>query len=924
MGKVRPANWLRRKEDLVTQASYQPSKTFRANCIRNCLIVLAAMQICAVVGCHRGYYRRQADAEARRLISEKATDPRWNSADGSINIVPQSRMFNPFSADHAPLPPDDPESNRLMRCVDGREGYPHWHASGDTDYVENPAWMSYLPMNEKGQVVLTLDRAFELASIHSPLLQQQRETLYLSALEVSLQRFGFDSQLFAGFNNFITTQGRLRNPGVGSRTFLSSQLGVNGGGINLNRLGITGATFAAGLANSLIFDLAGNNTQSATSLIDFSIIQPLLRGAGRDRILESLTQAERTLLANVRQYERFRRGFYLLIATGRGTGAGPNLNGNFLNLPTAATSNANGFLGLLQQQQEIRNAEFNLRLLEAVLDQFRTFFAEDRINKLQIRQFEATVFSQQQSLLNAKVSYDNTLDLFKQTIGIPPHINVLIQDPLLDRFKIISDSISSRITEISSLRMRTGNVIDVQVDLVNAYDDIPEKDRDNQEEQTARIKSIIENTERLKPIITESLKTVSEIRESDFDEVTEDIELLNSLRDDRIAYLRQLSKDIASGVIDSEVEQQIFSAESIPQADSIRNDLENKEKEIAKIESNLKSIADNIDELDTMVKDMGDDEIVEWIGKNFQSRIPDILTDLDGLVLELSLLQAKARSNSIEIKKVDVEAEQAIGIARCMRRDLMNARASLVDDWRNIEFVADQLESQLDLVFEGDVGNNTDNPFSLRFETGELRAGIQFDAPIVRVVERNDYSAALIGYQQSRRQFYQFEDEVGRNLRLVIRNINRNKVLFELNRQNIQVNIDAVELSRARLVQPPRPGDASSFSDTTARDLSQAITGLNNVQNQYVQAWVEYEALRRSLDFDMGTMTLDGAGQWIDPGVIDNQIGLRVAAQLGIELNGQFCNGINIGGSSSVAGSDSIEQNIPEFYIGAEPLDYEE
>jgi hypothetical protein len=905
MGTARRHFWVVAKGASVTQSIFKPAM------LRQCLVAIVVLQMCTVLGCHRGYYRRQADAEARRLIAEKSCDPRWNSADGSLAIVPESRMFNPFSSDHAPLPPDDPESHKLMNCVDGREGFPHWHANGDTDHVENPMWKSYLPVDENGRVALTLDRAFELAAIHAPALQQQRETLYLSALDVSLQRFGFDTQLFAGYNSFLTAQGRLRNPLLGSRTQLSSSLGVNGGGINLNRLGITGATFAAGLANSLVFNLAGNNTQTASTLFDFSIIQPLLRGAGRDRIMESLTQTERTLLANVRQYERFRRGFYLQIATGRSAGDGPNRTGNFLGLPDAASTQAGGFLGLLQQQQQIRNLEFNLRLLEAVLDQFRTFFEEDRINKLQIRQFEATVFQQQQNLLNTKVTYANTLDQFKRTLGLPPYLDVVIADPMLDRFKIIGDKISNRITDVSGLRMRAGTVINDQVDRINEF----KKSIDSQ--TPSDITQIVDNVQRLKPIIDSALATVQEVRDSDFAEVSGDIDRLAALRDDRIEYLKQLSQDIASGQVDSEVEAQIFAAQSIPEAADIERDLSEKEELLDEIEVDLQLLADQIDDLPSATDDLKDAEIIKLINDNFQMTTPGILTELDGLILELSLLQAKARSNSIEIQKVDIGSEQAFEIARCLRRDWMNARASLVDDWRNIEFVADQLESQIDLVFQGDVGNTGDNPFRIRYRTGQLRAGIRFDAPIVRIAERNDYRAALIDYQQSRRQFYQFEDEVSRNLRQIIRNIDRNKVLFELNRQSIQVNIDAVELSRARLVQPPRPGATSSFSDTTARDLSQAITGLNNVQNQYVQAWVQYEVLRRSLDFDMGTMTLDPLGRWSDPGVIDGSIGIRVANQLGIGLDCRFCDGITT--------ADSINEVIPEFYYDADaqPLEFE-
>ena len=218
-------------------------------CCQWMLAALVVVQCAMIAGCHRSFYRRQADAEARRLILEKAADPRWSSADGRVDIDPQSRMFNPFSADHAPLPPDDPTSHRLMHRVDGRQGYPHWHANGDTNAVENPMWLSYLPVDENGRATLSLERAYALALLHSPDLQAQRETLYLSALDVSLQRFGFDSQLFAGFNNFLETTGNLGTGTGQSSTLIGGALGPNSEGLTLQRMGVTGATFMAGFAN---------------------------------------------------------------------------------------------------------------------------------------------------------------------------------------------------------------------------------------------------------------------------------------------------------------------------------------------------------------------------------------------------------------------------------------------------------------------------------------------------------------------------------------------------------------------------------------------------------------------------------------------------------------------------------------------------
>ncbi len=85
----------------------------------------------------------------------------------------------------------------------------------------------------------------------------------------------------------------------------------------------SGADLVVGLANNLTWQIGGGpNDQgySNNSLIDFTLVQPLLRQAGRDVVLERLTLAERTLLANVRAFERYRRGFYVQIATGQSTG----------------------------------------------------------------------------------------------------------------------------------------------------------------------------------------------------------------------------------------------------------------------------------------------------------------------------------------------------------------------------------------------------------------------------------------------------------------------------------------------------------------------------------------------------------------------------------------------------------------------------
>ena len=912
---------------------------FKSN-INRLLLAVVLLNLCALVGCHRSFYRRQADAEARRLIKEKASDPRWNSADGTIEVDPQSRMFNPFSQDHPPIPPDDATSHQLMRRVNGKEAYPHWHANGDTNFVENPEWRAFLPTNEEGQVVLNLERAYRLALIHSPTLQQQRETLYASAIDVSLQRFGFDSQLFTGFNSFLTTQGRLRAGNGGqSSTTLQNQIGANGGGLNLERLGITGTNFAVGLANTVLFNLAGNNTQSANSLIDFSIIQPLLRGAGRERILESLTQSERTLLANVRQLERFRRGFYLQIAIGRNPGAGPNAGGNFLGAPGPAPVNAGGFFGLLQQQQVIRNQEFNVRQLEGVLEQFREFFLRERLDAVSLKLFETGVYDAQRGLLDSKNNYQASLDAFKLTLGLPPELEVVIDDSYLDRFELISDQVNERLISISQLREETGRALN-EVTLL--YDDIDKPDFEWPSSVSDEIDGLI-------PFLDKAAETLESITNEDREQLEADFNKMESKREARLEYLKNLQAAIESGQINSEIDPDLLEGDSIVKADILRQRLEDPEasdsimKRAGELRQSLKEIRERVDafaetekellqvsritDLDANddgkltrdelrnrtqaefnlgdvnldgeiagkeIEDLASLDLLTYISDEFIEVLPGQLTDMNNLILEISLLQALARSDSIEVSDINIDSKRALEIARCMRRDWMNARASLVDSYRNIEFVADQLEAEIDLVFQGDIGNTGDNPFRLRYETGQLQVGFRFDSPIVRMSERNQYRQALINYQQSRRQLYQFEDNVSSNLRNIIRNVERSKILFELDRRRVQTQIENVEINRLQLDEPVAIGATQSqVGANTARNLTDAINNLNGTQNSFLGTWIQLEVLRRNLDFDMGTMQLDSMGEWIDPGQIDANAGIRAAQMMGIQLDCQFCSEAN-------------------------------
>ena len=836
------------------------------------LLAAAAVMLIQTSACHRSYYRRQADNEATKLIGEKATDPHWTLPDRTIDIDPRSRMAHPFSADHPPMPPDDPSSAEFMRRVDDKPGYPHWGANGELDQVENPEWLSFVPLNDKGELVLDVNRAVQVAYLHSPTYQQQRETLYQSALDVSLERFAFDAQLFAGYSTFATADGSIRGGG-NSRTTLEATTGNQG--IRMRKLGIAGSTFVVGLANTMLWQFAGPTTNSTNSLVNVSLIQPLLRGGGRERILESLTFAERTLLANVRQMERFRGGFYLNIVTGRNPGQGPNRGGNFLNTPSGQGTGVGGVLGLLEDRQNIYIQEYNVTQLRNALERFRFLQGAQRINALQVTQVETQLYSAQQQLFRATTNYEASLDQFKINLGLPPETKISIDDPLLDQFELIDTEAIRLQDQMTKLREEISRPIGSLNEIIlqrslNAEgqplgpldDPVAFTWGDDVTLLIQQLPAVVDEIEAMRlAVLGQQLQSVKQ-----------DVERLRGARESRVRNLAKLQElNLGFGLLEDPenavLSEDLVGAGAVEDADTmlvavdlVVQSLEQRPK------VELELVRQNIQQL---LQEHGNSPATKALLKEgVLEKLPQALADVAGYSLELLLIQVVARTDMVELPEVRLDPETAVRIAQHFRHDWMNARASLVDAWRLIEFQADQLESSFDLVFEGDVGTVGDNPLDFRTANGRARAGFRFDSPITRLEERNNYRAALIRYQQARRQYYQFRDEVARNLRQILRQIELNKVLFELNRLQIKVNAVNVEQANFEVSRPTAPG-ARGGNPTIGRDLTDAINRLQQSQSAFLSTWVDYEVLRRGLDFDLGTLQLDENSLWIDPGPIN-------------------------------------------------------
>ena len=786
------------------------------------LLLLSSLGL-LLSGCSRPWYRQQADHDAYAMIEEKG----GFLDHGSVYPDPQSRLRDPFSIDEPPMPPDDPISNRLMREVDGKKGSDAWDQYGKLETVEPAGWDDTLPRNFRGNVELDLNGAIKLGRLNSREYQQQLETLYLSALNVSRERFQFDYQWFA---DGILDQS-YRGSGIGGR----SETGLDSS-IFFRKTQAAGGEFVVGLANSLLWDVWGSGSDTFGSTIDFALRQPLLRFGGRARVLEQLTQSERNLLANVRQMQQYRQGFYVRLATGRNNGSGPSTGSNvgqsglgvIAGFPSGRNGapSAGGYLGLLQDQQEIRNQEANVVALRDSAAQLEAAFDANRISsRLQVDQALQALLNAQSSLLASRASYDSRVDAYKISLGLPPDLPIDIKDPLLDRFILIDKSLTDLQDEVAEalLLIRKGRPepnTETMKDQLLIVQELDPKIKDQLDLVAASLNQLIERIPaRLKQL--ELVAEQVEDLEADVDPRVYDQEQFNA----RVEFLRQ----------------------RVPQIN----------REFTETHRRRETWLSNLATTEPAAA---------------HTELVNLTTRLSDLLLELSLVHAEVRLQGISLLPIKMDPKEALEIARVHRLDWMNARSNLVDSWRRIEVVANDLQSDLDVVVSGDLGTRPNNPVAFDTDYSKVRMGLQLDTPTTRLIERNRYRTTLINYQRARRDYMLFEDRVEQSLRNTLRIVKLSQINLEVRRAAVRVAIAQVDIARLRLNPPVRPNQPTRTSPTAARDLVSALTDLLNAQNDLLNVWVSYEVLRVLIEFEMGTMQINDQGVWLDPALGDDQV----------------------------------------------------
>ncbi len=371
---------------------------------RSWMLVLLVLLVC-VCGCPRAWYRRDADRETYGIIDQRRNADQWPVSNVTVEAPPESRLFDPFTIDYPPMPPDDPAADVYMRWVNGMRNSKHFHDDGDRLFNQDPDWVKTLERDKDGNVVLTPDKSVLLGVQNSTGYRDQIDTLYLSALALTLVRFNFAAHWY-GTNNTVFDHFGSSDTEINTLTTTTD--------FGFTRNLAAGGQFIFDIANSFVFTYSGVNQYVSPTAITLTFMQPLLRGFGRRVTLEPLTESERNVLYAVRTFARFRKTFYV-------------------NLTTA---NNGGYLSLLLQLQNTRDLEANVKSQESNFRLNEALLASGSVSTVQVDQAFTSYQQAKLSLLLADSGLQTSLDQYKLSLGLPPTLPVRLDDSVLKPFQL--------------------------------------------------------------------------------------------------------------------------------------------------------------------------------------------------------------------------------------------------------------------------------------------------------------------------------------------------------------------------------------------------------------------------------------------------------------------------------------------------------
>ena len=233
--------------------------------------------------------------------------------------------------------------------------------------------------------VISLAQAITIATAHNRDYQRQKEQLYLAALDLTLVRHQFARQWFG-----TVDAGYVRDSADEDVSF--------GGQTGFDQFLADGASISTGIAIDWARFLTGDPRTSLGSILSASVTQPLLRGRGRKVAQESLTQAERNALYQIRSFNRYRKIFVVSIV--------------------------DEYYRVLQRRDIVTNAENNYDSRVESRERLEMEAKAGRKPTFEVDQARQSELDARDSYVQARQRYEQQLDEFKITLALPTRAEI--------------------------------------------------------------------------------------------------------------------------------------------------------------------------------------------------------------------------------------------------------------------------------------------------------------------------------------------------------------------------------------------------------------------------------------------------------------------------------------------------------------------
>lgn len=252
---------------------------------------------------------------------------------------------------------------------------------------------------ERGEVgnlqPLTLLQCLDIAAENSRDFQSQRESFYLSALDLTLERYHFAFQTTGSLGALLSGDGNGANEASADGDF------------GLTKLLGTGALIVGNIGFSVARDLTHADAFNLVSNASLGITQPLLAGSNPRIVREPLTQAERNVVYAARTYERFRRTYAVDVST--------------------------RVYRILQQVDTVANEDTNHTNLQILRARNEALAESGRLSAIEVDQARQDELRSRNRLVVERQRYENLIDDFKRFLGLPVPISLTIDPAELTR-----------------------------------------------------------------------------------------------------------------------------------------------------------------------------------------------------------------------------------------------------------------------------------------------------------------------------------------------------------------------------------------------------------------------------------------------------------------------------------------------------------